>query len=193
MDDEKKCKEQIERTIENTKELTDLADMIDQDIENIVSLHIQSEQDASHHQRMIERITANLGRPLFLYIVLSLIGLWIIIHLITLFFKFPYFDLSQLSWLDNVISISSLLISIMILVTQNRQEKLTAQRRHLDLEVSLLIDRKVSKLIGLVEELRKDTPFVENRHDAEAEAMKENADPKALLSSLVQTLEDATR
>jgi len=80
-----------------------------------------------------------------------------------------------------------------ILITQNRQAKITEQRRHLDLQITLLTERKVSKLIALVEDLRRDIPTVENPHDPEAQAMKEPVDPHTALTSLNNTLQSAAK
>jgi uncharacterized membrane protein len=61
---------------------------------------------------------------------------------------------------------------------------------HLNLQVNLLIERKVTKLVDLVEELRRDMPQVENRHDPQAEAMKEPVNPHEVVKNLHQTLQE---
>jgi uncharacterized membrane protein len=86
--------------------------------------------------------------------------------------------------LQGGIDLTTLLMTTMILITQNRQEKHTEQRRHLDLQVTLLVEQKVTKVIALVEELRHDLPNVQNRQDPQAEAMQEVLDPHAVLSAL---------
>ena len=40
----------------------------------------------------------------------------------------------------------------------------------------------MTKLIHLMEELRRDLPSVKNRYDAEAEAMKQPTDPHRILA-----------
>ena len=75
-----------------------------------------------------------------------------------------------------------------VLIRQNRQEKLAEQRAQLALQLNLLSEQKVAKLIALIEELRKDLPNVKNRYDPEAEMMKEAADPHAVMEALEETL-----
>ncbi len=77
-----------------------------------------------------------------------------------------------------------------VLITQNRQDKLAEQRRHLDLQINLLTSRSVSKPIELIEDLRRDLPSVKNCFDAEVEAMKELIDPHTTLD---ETLQEATK
>ena len=77
-----------------------------------------------------------------------------------------------------------------VLMSQNRQGKLAERRALLDLQVNLLSEQKVVKLIYLIEELRQDLPIVHNREDPEAEAMKAALDPQAVLDAFEKTLED---
>ena len=163
--------------------LDTLLDFIDEDIETLVSMRGRAEQEVSHHQRRIERITANLGRPRFLYFILSFVLLWVAANLIFVHLSGIAFDPPPFYWREGLISLCALLMTTVVLITQNRQGKIDDQRRHLDLTITLLTERKVSKLIDLIEELRRDMPMVKDRHDPKAEVMKEMADPDEVLSS----------
>lgn len=62
-----------------------------------------------------------------------------------------------------------------VLVRQERLTKLEDRREHLDLQVNLLTEQKTTKLIHLLEELRRDVPMVKDRHDPESEAFQQPA------------------
>ncbi len=49
------------------------------------------------------------------------------------------------------------------------------------LQLNLITEQKIAKLISLVEELRTDLPNVKNRDDEEADLMKQATDPQAIL------------
>src|SRR5581483_10605460 len=83
---------------------------------------------------------------------------------------------------QGVVGLAALLMTTMVLTTQNRQMRHAEQRSHLDLQVNLLAEQKVAKLIALVEELRRDLPNVHNRKDSLAEAMTRSVDPGAVSS-----------
>jgi uncharacterized membrane protein len=176
-----------------TEELTNLAEIIDEDLEKLVSLRLQAEQEAGRHQIIVERITDRLGRPPFLYLILSFVLLWITSNVLGNQFHMLNLDSPPFFWLQGLIGLCALLVTTNVLITQNRQQKMADQRRHLDLEIALMTDRKVSKLIELVQTLRTDMPQVKNRYDAEAEAMEEETDPNKVLNALEQTLDDASR
>jgi uncharacterized membrane protein len=64
--------------------------------------------------------------------------------------------------------------------------RLADQRAHLDLQVNLLTEQKVTKLIHLIEELRTPLPGVEERHDPHLSELKRPTDATQLASALKQ-------
>jgi uncharacterized membrane protein len=55
------------------------------------------------------------------------------------------------------------------------------------LELTILTEQKVAKIIELVEELRRDSPQVRDRVDSEARDMATKADPHAVLGAIDET------
>jgi uncharacterized membrane protein len=165
-----------------------LPDPLGQNIESIIALQAKAEKDLSRTQRVVEAVTAFFGRPVFLYCILLLVTLWIVLNVLPPRFSFLQFDPAPFEWLDHVLGLASLLMTTGILITQNRQEKLAEQRSQLALQLNLLSEQKIAKLIALVEELRCDLPMVKDRHDPEAEVMKQAADPHVVMEALEKTL-----
>ncbi len=87
------------------------------------------------------------------------------------------------------VDIAALLIATGVLVQQNRQDKLAEQRSHLMLQIELLTEQKIAKLIELMEELRQDLPDIRDRYDWEAQIMKQATDPQVVLNILRENLE----
>ncbi len=170
------------------QEIPQISDLIDHNIETIISLHMHAELKVSRHQRLLERLTALMGRPSAFYVVLILIVAWIFFNLLDPYLHLPVFDPVPFSWLQGLIGLIAMLMTILVLITQNRQARFAERRKHLDLQVNLVVEHKVSKLIALVEELRRDMPIVRDRYDQEAEAMSESVDPQAVFLALDETL-----
>ena len=168
-----------------------LTDQVSRHAETIAAIHARSESQVGVHQRTIETVTANLGRPLFLNLVLAALALWLLVNRFPHIFGLTPFDPPPYPLLSGVVSTGGLLLAIIILITQNRQARQAERRAQLDLQVNLLAEQKIAKLIALVEELRRDLPSVKNRHDPEAEAMSEAADPHAVLDALEEKLDEA--
>ncbi|MFX5660743.1 DUF1003 domain-containing protein, partial [Acinetobacter baumannii] len=77
-------------------------------------------------------------------------------------------DPSPFPLLATLLAIISLYLVVMILATQRRDEELDRHRERMILELALLNEQKTTKLIQILEESRRDNPFVHNRVDAEA-------------------------
>ncbi len=102
--------------------------------------------------------------------------------------KLPDFDPPPFLWLQGLLSLGALLMSTVVLITQNRQDQVAEQRDQLDIQASLLVDQKLSKLIQMVDELRQSCDSGERQRDPEAETMKETLDPHQVLSTLNRSL-----
>ncbi|MGV0027499.1 DUF1003 domain-containing protein [Phormidesmis priestleyi] len=165
-----------------------LPDPIAKTIDAVIALHTQSEKNLSSHQRIVEGITAFFGRPVFLYCTLLVLALWVTPNLLLPRFGLPQFDPPPFQWLDVLLGGGSFLMTIGVLIAQKRQEKLSEQRAQLSLQLNLLSEQKIAKIIALLEELRQDLPNVKNRLDHEAEVMQQAADPEAVMNALEETL-----
>lgn len=162
-----------------------LPDPITKNIEAITTLHAQEVQEIAAHQRCLEAIATFFGRSTFLYSLLALLAVWILgsTFASVLPFSFPVF-----SWSAHGLDAAALVISTGVLVRQTRQENFAEQRSQLMLQLNLLSEQKIAKIIALLEELRADIPQVRDRHDPEAEVMQEAADPIAVLEALQENL-----
>lgn len=157
---------------------------ITQNVQTIASLRARAEEEVGRHQRRIEWATAALGRPRSMYVAVLLVVAWVGVNGRLHQLGLPAPDPPPFSYLQGVVAVAALLTTLMVLATQNRQSKHAEQRLQLDLQVNLLAEQKVAKLIALVEELRRDMPAVPDRVDPIAEVMTEPLDPAAVMSAL---------
>jgi uncharacterized membrane protein len=165
-----------------------LPDPLAQNIEAVIALQAKAEKDLSRTQRAVEAVTAFFGHPTFLYSILLVVSLWILPNVLPRRFGFPQFDPPPFEWLEHLLSLASLLMTAGLLIAQKRQEKLAEQRAQLSLQLNLLSEQKIAKLIALIEELRRDLPNVKDRYDPEAEVMKQAADPHVVIEALEKSL-----
>ena len=176
--------------MQQTQETRNETDPIGEHIRTIAELHKRAERKISPQQRSIEQVTDFLGRPRFLFIILVVVVLWIVINIVLLKAGLSSFDPPPFIWLGGLLSLGALLQATVILITQNRQDQTSERRMQLDLQVSLLLDEKMSKLITMVDELRRVHPAIENASDAQVEALKQTIDPHETLETLEQLLEE---
>jgi uncharacterized membrane protein len=162
-------------------------------VATIAQLHARAEEDVTRHQRSVEAVAAHLGKPRALYIITVAAMAWVVLNVGLSAFGRSALDPPPFSWLQGFASLGALLMATTVLASQNRQRKISDERAQLDLQVNLLSEQKLAKLIGLVEELRRDMPNVRNRTDSLADAMTQAVDPHAVVTALQETIEEAAK
>jgi len=162
-----------------------LSEHIGQNIESVVALQKKEWEAMGVAQKRVERASRFLGRPFYLIALLSAIALWVAVNVFAT--TGGRWDPPPFELLDGIMTLISLVTTTIVLIAQNRQTKLEKQHTHLALQVALLTEQKVTKLINLLEELRRDMPMVKDRHDAHAEALQESADTAKVLAALEET------
>ncbi len=161
-----------------------LSDHISQNVDGILALHRRESEMLTPSQRRLERASRFVARPMYLIGLFAFVMLWVLFNWNAARLHLTAFDPPPFAFLDGLLTVIALITTTVVLIAQNRQGRLEQQRAHLDLQVNLLTEQKVTKLIHLLEELRRDLPMVRDRHDPQAAAMQEGADTAKVVSAL---------
>ena len=160
---------------------------IEDTVQAIAKLHADHQQEAGKLQRMVERLTAQIGRPQFLALLTVSIMLWIGGNLSARWVGFDPWDPPPFVWLEDVLGIMALYVTVLILTTQRREDQLAGYREQLTLELAIVGEQKSAKIIALLEEMRRDNPILEDRVDEEAVAMSVATNPQAALDAIKES------
>ena len=93
-------------------------------------------------------------------------------------------DAPPFSMLQGAVSLVALYTTILILATQRHEDEMALHREQLTLQLSLLSEQKSAKIIQLLEEMRRDSPYIADRYDREAADMAHPADPRSVLNAI---------
>ena len=85
--------------------------------------------------------------------------------------------------------VGALLVALLILTTQRHEEELAESRAQLTLHIATLSERKIAKVIELLEEQRRDNPLLPSRIDDEATEMAQPADHKTTLGLIDEVVD----
>jgi uncharacterized membrane protein len=154
-------------------------------IERLSEFQEREDAEVSRLQAAIEAGSRFFGSPAYFVFVLAFIVGWVLVNTWGEQHGWPYVDQPPYFWLQGLVSANALLLTIAVLIRQNRMSKQAAQRAHLDLQINLLTEQKVSKVLEVLDELRK--TLGHKSPDAEAEELATAADPKAILSALKES------
>ncbi len=150
-------------------------------VEVVAEFQREHEHRATPLQHAIDSMTNALGRPATLIVtVVILLGWAVVAHVRT----GGAVDEPIFAWLELAATLTALLVSIIILITQRREDELADRRAQLTLELALLADKKAAKIISLLQDLRRDHPELTDPDDAESEAMSTPADARAVVKAL---------
>jgi uncharacterized membrane protein len=132
---------------------------------------------AAHHEQatplahMVDRVTATVARPGFLVVISAAAMLWIAVNVLSGHIGLPALDAAPFPLLELVVSCAAFFIAVLILASQRRADRLANLQEQMTLEMALLTTQKVSKLVELIEELRRDSLDIKDRVDLEAAEM----------------------
>lgn len=171
----------------------DLPQHVAETVQTISSLHAEHHRNATPADRLIDRTTAFIGRPIFLFGIVVASGAWAAANYLVEASGSKSLDPAPFPWLALVLAWAALLIAVLILTSQRRADRLAEMREQMNLEATLLAEQKTRKIIALLEELRRDTPQVHDRPDQEAADMSAKSDPNEVLSAIEETAADAVR
>lgn len=162
-----------------------LSDHVTENIENIAAFQLREQQKLGDSQRRLGSVADIAGRPAYLLFLCALVVLWIAANEFgpRIGWASPL-DPPPFVWLQGFLTLAGVLTTTVVLIAQNRHARLDSQRGHLGLQLTLLTEQKVTKLIHLLEELRRDLPMVADRHDSEAVALQQRTDTAQVLSAL---------
>lgn len=166
------------------------ARVIDRNIRALVAERAEDERGRSREERIADVVTAFAGSLRFVYLHLVLFGAWIIVNLGWVP-GVPKFDPSFVI-LAMFASVEAIFLSTFVLITQNRMSELAGTRADLDLQISLLSEHEITRIIRLVAAIG-DHLGLDEAHDPELDELGRDVDPEALLKQIEESSEEFDR
>ena len=160
----------------------DVPPHIAETIHAIALLHAEHHRKSTLAERIVDRVTNSVGRPLSLLILMGAMALWMSVNEFITLNGGSAPDAPPYAGLGLAISLLATVIAVMILISQSRADRFASLREQMTLEATLLTEQKTRKIIELLEELRRDSPGVRDREDVEALQMAAKADPHEVLA-----------
>ncbi len=164
-----------------------LPDHTEETIRSIAQLRAEHHEKATRLERALHQMTALISRPWFIGVITVIVIGWIGLNLGSATLGLRPIDPPPFSWLEGAVSLGSLYMVVMILATQRREDQLAQHREMLILEVTLLSEQKIAKVIQLLHESRRDNPFIGDRVDPAADVMAQPVDPQSVIDVIKET------
>jgi uncharacterized membrane protein len=153
---------------------------VDRDMRALLKSRERKRKEQSLQDRIADAIGRFAGSMPFVYIHVALFGFWIVVNLgLTPIKPFdPAFTV-----LAMIASVEAIFLTTFVLITQNRMAALADDRADLDLELSLLTERELTRLLELTAAMARKLEIKDAR-TPELEELLEDVRPEELLDTL---------
>ena len=126
---------------------TDLADITKRNVEMIAKMEAAFDQRRNLGDRVADFVAAWVGSWTFLIVQSILLAIWMILNI---FAWLQHWDPYPFILLNLVLSFQSAFATPIILMSQNRQARLSERRNHLDLQINLLAEQENTEQLRLL-------------------------------------------
>jgi uncharacterized membrane protein len=162
-----------------------MAGVVDRNIEALLARRQAQARERSFQERVASAITNFTGSMTFVYIHLAIFGTWILWNVGV--FGLPPFD-ESLVVLAMVASVEAIFLSTFVLISQNRMTAQADERAELDLQVGLLTEHEVTRLVTMVAAIARSLDLAE-ADDPEIPELEQDVRPEEVMDAL-QAVED---
>ena len=157
-----------------------LAPVVERNIDALLLHRREQERRRSAQEKIADAVTRFAGSMRFVYIHLVLFGLWVVVNLGWL--PLPRFDPTFVV-LAMFASVEAIFLSTFVLISQNRMAALADKRADLDVQISLLTEHELTRLISLVDAIAARLDVGEAR-GPELEELKHDVAPERVLQEM---------
>jgi uncharacterized membrane protein len=161
-----------------------LSPVLERNIRALQLRREREEKEATVEERLADAITRFTGSMRFVCLHLVLFGFWIVANLGWIP-GVPAWDPSFVV-LAMVASVEAIFLSTFVLISQNRMAAAADKRADLDLQISLLAEHEITRLVTLVSGIA-DRIGVRTEVDADVEEITQDVAPEAVLDELEAT------
>ena len=147
----------------------------DQSIHNsrriIRSLKAKSDAKRTAAQRFADWMTRTFGNIHFLFFNILLFGFWIVINSGNFPGLFP-FDPFPFGLLTTIVSLEAIILAIFVLISQNRVSQVDDLREEIDLQVDIITEQELTKVMEMLYILMKKNGIDLNNDEVLQEMLK---------------------
>jgi uncharacterized membrane protein len=127
-----------------------LAGIVRRNIHALLEARAAFDRDKSREARIADGIAYFTGSIRFVYLHAAIYGAWIVVNIgvvpwIRPFDPFPFVMLAM------VASVEAIFLSTFVLISQNRMQALADRRADLDVQISLLAEHEITKIIRMLD------------------------------------------
>jgi uncharacterized membrane protein len=159
-----------------------LTGVLERNVQALVEARRLADRRARTTERLADRITRFTGSMLFVGLHVLFFGGWLLINVNAIpgarpFDPFPFVMLAMIA------SVEAIFLTSFVLISQNRMAALDARRAELDVQIDLLAEHEITRLIVMVDAIAAHLG-IEVGRDAHLEDLKRDVQPETVLERI---------
>jgi uncharacterized membrane protein len=156
-------------------------------IETVIRLEAEQENRVAPADRLSEAIGQFAGTNTFITIQLICVALWVFIN--TGAPKaVPPFDPFPFVFLGVLLALEAVLLTSFVLIRQNRMSAKSDHRSHLDLQINLLAEKEITKVIQLLQRMSQQMGIEQEITDRETRELGKDTELEDVARDLQENL-----
>ncbi|HEX6037878.1 DUF1003 domain-containing protein [Longimicrobium sp.] len=155
--------------------------VVDRNVRALLARRAAEDRAKSRSERIADGVTRFAGSMTFVYIHLVMYGAWIALNLGVVPGIRPWDPTFVILAMEA--SVEAIFLSTFVLISQNRMAALADKRADLDLQVSLLSEHEITRLLSLVQQMAEQMGIEEAR-DPELEELARDVHPERVLEKI---------
>lgn len=157
-----------------------------ENLELLATFNDREDAEISGVRLAIERISAFFGSPWYFAFCVAFIAAWMLVNTWGAHAGWHHVDEPPFSFLQGMVSSNALLLTVAVLIRQNRMAQVAEHRSHFDLQINLLTEQKATKILQIVDELQRELTALRGSPDSQMEEMTKPVDANAMLHAIKQ-------
>lgn len=159
--------------------------------EIVESFKARSDRNRSFGEKVADELSGIFGSVEFVVLHVAWFGGWIAWNLGLIPGAVP-FDPFPFGLLTMVVSLEAIFLSMMVLLSQNRAGKVADIREEVDLNINLLTEQEVTKLLNMVDDIHRHLKLSKGK-DAKLEELKKETSVRKLEADIEDSVKAAQR
>ncbi|WP_437951258.1 DUF1003 domain-containing protein [Sorangium sp. So ce296] len=169
---------------------SEMEGVVRRNIQALLQVRKESERNKGFQEALADAITKFTGSMTFVFLHATVFGGWIVVNTGVIpglrpFDPFPFVMLAMIA------SVEAIFLSTFVLISQNRMQALADKRADLDLQINLLAEHEVTRLIELVDGISRHLK-VTRTSDPHLEELKKDVHPEVVLEEIERAQRDIT-
>jgi uncharacterized membrane protein len=164
-----------------------MARVVERNVRALLARRAEEDRAKTRSERIADGVTRFAGSMTFVYIHLVMYGAWILVNL-GVIPGVPRFDPTSVI-LAMEASVEAVFLSTFVLISQNRMAALADKRADLDLQVSLLSEHEITRMLSLVQQIAGKMD-IQEAADPELDELVLDVHPEKVLDKIESSAED---